>query len=112
MNIGGLIPQPIGCESFLRSRCEFVPKTAGCYALTTFGKDVLYLGLTINLRRRMNEHLESPEKTRATDKGRAILFHWLQTPDIYVVERTWMNIHYQHEGTLPLLNKMYSPVSA
>jgi hypothetical protein len=60
----------------------------------------------------MNDHLDSPEKTSETDKGRAILFYWLETPDINMVERTWMNIHLQHEGRLPLLNKMYSPVSA
>lgn len=112
MNVSELIPQPQGCESFLRSRCRFVPDTSGCYVLTTFEKVVLYIGLATDLRRRMNQHLDVPEKTRATEKGRAVLFHWLQTLDINVVERTWMNIHIQHEGTLPLLNKMYSPVSA
>jgi hypothetical protein len=40
-----------------------------------------------------------------------VLFHWLETNDINTVERTWMNIHIQHEGTLPPLNKVYSPVS-
>jgi hypothetical protein len=59
----------------------------------------------------MNDHLDSPEKTRATETGRAILFYWLKTADINKVERTWMNIHHQHEGRLPLINKMYSPVS-
>jgi hypothetical protein len=80
--------------------------------LTTFEKLVLYVGLATNLRRRMNEHLDSPEKTRATEKGRSVLFHWLETPDINKVERTWLNIHVQHEGAYPPLNKIYSPVSA
>jgi hypothetical protein len=40
-----------------------------------------------------------------------VLFHWVETKDINTVERTWMNIHIQHEGTLPPLNKAYSPVS-
>src|SRR5580700_6325470 len=106
MNVGELVPQPQRCESFLRSRCRFVPETSGCYALTTFSKVVLYVGLATNLRRRMNDHLDSPEKTQATEKGRAVLFHWLETTDINMVERTWMNIHHQHEGTLPLINKV------
>ncbi|MGD0908562.1 MAG: GIY-YIG nuclease family protein [Candidatus Acidiferrales bacterium] len=89
-----------------------MPETSGCYVLTTFEKLVLYVGLATNLRRRMNEHLDSPEKTRATEKGRSVLFHWLETPDINKVERTWLNIHVQHEGAYPPLNKIYSPVSA
>jgi hypothetical protein len=72
---------------------------------------VLYVGLATNLRKRINDHLDCPEKTRETVKGRAVLFHWLETADINKVERTWMNIHIQHEGALPLLNKVYSPVS-
>jgi GIY-YIG catalytic domain len=111
MNVSELVPQPQGCESFLRSRCRFVPETSGCYALTTFSKVVLYVGLATSLRKRMNDHLDSPEKTHRTEKGRAILFHWLETTDINAVERTWMNIHIQHEGALPLLNRVYSPVS-
>jgi hypothetical protein len=111
MTVTELFPQPVKCESFLRSRCAFVPETSGCYVLTTFLKEVLYVGLATNLRRRMNDHLDSPEKTNTTQKGRSVLFHWLETNDINVVERTWMNIHIQHEGTLPLLNRVYSPVS-
>ena len=111
MTVGELVPRPVKCESFLRNRCAFVPEASGCYVLTTFQKDVLYVGLATNLRKRMNDHLDSPEKTNPTQKGRAVLFHWLETNDINLVERTWMNIHIQHEGALPLLNRVYSPVS-
>jgi hypothetical protein len=112
MNVGELVPQPQDVESFLRSRCGFVPETSGCYVLTTFSNVVLYVGLATSLRQRMNDHLDTPEKTQGTEKGRAILFHWLETADVNRVERTWMNIHIQHEGKLPVLNKVYSPVSA
>jgi hypothetical protein len=111
MNVSDLVPQPQGCESFLRNRCRFVPETSGCYALTTFNKVVLYVGKATSLRSRMNNHLDDTEKTGPTEKGRAVLFYWLETADIDTVERTWMNIHTQHEGRLPLLNKVYSPVS-
>jgi hypothetical protein len=72
---------------------------------------VLYIGLADNLRRRMNDHLDNPSKTGETKQGRAVLFHWLETPDTNKVERTWMNIHMQNEGILPLLNRVYSPVA-
>jgi hypothetical protein len=111
MNISELVPQPDRCESFKRSRWKFVPEVSGCYALTTFSRVVLYVGLATNLRKRMGQHLDSLEKTNETELGRAVLFHWLETPDIERVERTWMNIHIQHEGKLPLLNKVFSPVS-
>lgn len=111
MNITELAPPPQSLETFRRSRCRYVSEASGCYVLTTFSNVVLYIGLATNLRRRMNEHLDSPEKTRETVKGRAVRFYWLETADINKVERTWMNIHIQHEGVLPLLNRVYSPVS-
>jgi hypothetical protein len=43
--------------------------------------------------------------------GTAVFFHWLETPDTFKVERTWLNIHLQHEGFLPNLNGTYSPTS-
>ncbi|MBD2747768.1 GIY-YIG nuclease family protein [Microvirga sp. BT688] len=88
---------------------KFVPDGSGCYALTTFDETVLYIGLATNLRRRMNDHLDDPRKTSPSPKGRAILFFWIETAETNKVERTWMNIHMQHEGRLPELNRAYSP---
>ena len=105
----GLIPQPSHREAFRRNRERFVPKKSGCYVLTTFSNVILYIGLAVNLRRRMNDHLDDPQKTAETSLGRAVLFHWIESPDTNQVERTWMNIHNEHEGSLPLLNKLYSP---
>jgi GIY-YIG catalytic domain len=111
MNIDGLVPQPSHCEAFKRSSERFVPEQSGCYVLTTFSKIILYVGLADNLRRRMNDHLDNPAKTGETKLGRAVLFHWIECSDTNKIERTWMNIHLHTEGTLPLLNKMYSPTS-
>lgn len=79
--------------------------------LTTFERNVLYIGLTVNLRRRVNEHLDSAAKTELTAHGRAVLFHWTQTAEINKIERTWLNIHLLNEGCLPILNSVYSPTS-
>jgi len=111
MNLSELLPPPSDCETFRRNRCRFVPEASGCYVLTTFVKEVLYIGLATDLRRRMNDHLDNPDKTGETASGRAIFFYWLVTEDTNKVERTWMNIHIQHEGSLPLLNSIYSPTS-
>jgi hypothetical protein len=111
MNIELLVPPPAHRELFKRNRERFVPARPGCYVLTTFSLIVLYVGLTDNLRRRFGEHLDNPQKTGETRLGIAFFFHWLETSDTFKVERTWLNVHLQHEGVLPLLNGMYSPTS-
>lgn len=97
-------------ETFKRYRERFVPENPGCYVLTTFSKVILYIGLTANLRARMNNHLDSEVKTGETTLGRAVLFFWIESDDTNKIERTWMNTHIQREGRLPILNSMYSPV--
>jgi hypothetical protein len=109
MKIAQLLPMPKQFETFRRDRLRYIPQVGGCYALTTFSHDVLYVGLAIDLQRRMSEHLDTPLKRAPTRHGRAIFFFWLQTADLNRVERTWMNTYLQAEGRLPPLNKMYSP---
>ncbi len=111
MKLDMLVPQPVKHETFKRNRERFVPKKSGCYVLTTFANDVLYVGLTKNLRSRMNDHLDSDEKTAPTVLGRATYFYWIEGLEIEKIERTWMNIYIQHEGILPPLNTKYSPTS-
>jgi hypothetical protein len=111
MNIGCLKPRPQFKDSFILSREKFITEKSGCYVLTTFSGMVLYIGLAKNLRRRMREHLNNPEKTAQTSLGRAIFFQWFESDDINKIERTWLNTHLEHEGVLPVLNKIYSPTS-
>lgn len=111
MTIDQLVPQPLERENFNRSCLNFVSERPGCYVLTTFGNVVLYIGQAENIRRRMNNHLDDPRKVEPTPLGRAVFFHWLEFDDIDQLERTWMNIHIEHEAALPILNSVYSPVS-
>jgi hypothetical protein len=111
MNTWELVPQPSHCEAFKRSRERFVPEKSGCYVLGTFSGVVLYIGQAVNLRRRMNDHLDDATKTGRTKLGRAALFHWFECSNASTIERTWMNIHIQHEGMLPELNRIYAPSS-
>ena len=111
MKIERLVPHPDHRELFKRNRLRFIPETPGCYVLATFANIVLYIGLAKNLRRRANDHLDTPAKTKETKFGRAIFFFWIESSDLNKIERTWMNIHTEQEGSLPILNNIYSPTS-
>jgi hypothetical protein len=109
MKVATLVPEPTRSEAFRRNRERFIPDAPGCYALTNFSREVMYVGLAKNLRRRFTQHLDNDQKTAVTSLGKVILFWWFETEDTRKVERTWMNIHIQHEGALPILNRVYSP---
>jgi hypothetical protein len=111
MNIAALVPLLTHQDAFRRNRERFIPEKSGNYVLSTLPGEVLYIGLTNNLRKRFNQHLDNPAKVAPTALGRAVIFHWIECSDTGLVERTWMNIHIQHEGALPLLNSVYSPSS-
>ena len=111
MNVDALIPKPILRDSFRRNRERFVPNSCGCYVLTTFDGTILYVGLSVGIRKRMIQHLDNPQKTLPTPIGRATWFYWYETKETYKVERTWMNMHLLAEGALPILNGAYSPTS-
>ena len=113
MKVGLLSPATSAFDAFRRSRERFFPEGPGCYGLTTFDGDVLYIGLATNLKRRLLQHLDNPQKTELTPKGRAVLVHWRPDHNLFLekLERTWLLIHEQHEGKLPMLNRMHSPVS-
>lgn len=111
MKVASLSPRPPKSESFRRSRERFIPEAPGCYVLTTFEQVVLYIGLTNNLRRRINEHLDNPSKTKLTEVGRAVLVYWIETTEVNKIERTWLNIHLLEEAALPVLNSIYSPTA-
>ena len=109
MNINSLRPPPQESAPFRRDSLNRVPDEAGCYALVTFSGTVLYVGLAINLRRRMSEHLDNPQKRNETKLGRAILFFWLKSNDLNLIERSWLNLHEIEEGDLPIFNRLRSP---
>jgi hypothetical protein len=112
LNVKSLVPPPTTREPFLASRLRFIPTAAGSYVLTTFAGAILYIGLTDNLRRRVKEHLDSKDKTRLTDNGRAIFFYWRENSTTARIERTWLNMYSLVHGRLPVLNRADSPISA
>ena len=110
MTVDLLVPRPTQCEPFRGSSARFVPARPGCYVLASFSRTVLYVGLASNLRKRMAAHFDDPRKTGATASGRAVWFFWIESAETSKIERTWMNICIQHEGRLPEMNRVFSPV--
>ena len=98
-------------EFSLKAR-KFVPESPGCYALSTFERDVLYVGLTDNLNRRFFQHRETREKREPTTIGMAFWFYFLpcETRETNRIERTWLNEHLELHGVWPVLNKANSPL--
>ncbi len=112
MRIEKLVPQPRNRVYFNLTSFKLVPKQAGCYVLATFKNKILYIGLSDNLHKRFQQHLENPEKTNQTADGKAAWFYFIayNPKNLLELERTWINHFMALHGRLPILNKMNSPV--
>lgn len=112
MRVEQLIPKVSERVQFSLKHRKFVPKSSGCYVLTTFEGEVLYVGLTDNLHRRFFEHRENKEKCNPTKLGLAFWFYYLVSDEreINRIERGWLNLHISLHGSFPILNKVHSPV--
>jgi len=113
MRIIELMPSPTERVGFSRSEYRKVPQVSGCYVLATFLSDILYVGRTVNLHDRFQQHLDDPEKTQPTSDGKAIWFYYLpwEESGIEVLENTWLNDYEIHNGRLPILNKKRASIS-
>ncbi|MDO9581075.1 MAG: GIY-YIG nuclease family protein [Bacteroidales bacterium] len=113
MKVEKLIPIPKDKVLFKLSSFKSVLKETGCYVLTTFDNDILYIGLSENLNDRFKQHLDNPEKTNPTKEGKAIWFYFTtyDPKNLPKLERTWINQFVTLHGRLPILNKVNSPVS-
>jgi excinuclease UvrABC nuclease subunit len=108
-----LVPPPDNRIEFSYQKVKFVPAKAGCYALTNFFNDIVYIGLATNLNRRVRDHLANKEKIRTTAKGIAYWFHYRLVENanrLNSVERGWLNQYELNYGELPVLNKAHSPL--
>lgn len=112
MNAGRLLPQPTLRAQFSLRWAKDVPEAVGCYALTTFDQEIIYVGLTVNLRQRFKQHRDSDEKRGLTPKGRAFWFYYMLATreKIERIERGWINQHVELHGVRPALNRVDSPI--
>jgi hypothetical protein len=113
MKIEKLSPFPEDRELFAWSHHARVPAQAGCYVLTTFSGDVLYVGLAkSNIRDRMGAHLDTDEKRSLGTLGVAYWFYYLlgDSKEVAAIERGWINQSILETGLRPPLNKIDSPI--
>ena len=112
MKIDEMNPLTVNKVYFKLTSYKQVPKESGCYILSTFDNEVLYIGLSVNLHTRFMQHLDNPNKINPTSEGKAVWFNYLVYDKELVekVERTWINQFVSKHGKLPILNKINSPV--
>ncbi|MCK5062190.1 GIY-YIG nuclease family protein [Candidatus Parcubacteria bacterium] len=111
MNLKFLNPQIEYHIEFNYAKAKYVPIFCGCYVLSNYNNDILYIGKTNNLQRRFKQHLEDFEKVSLTRDGIAYWFSHRRCVDEYELsrlERGWLNHYELGESSLPLLNKIHA----
>jgi excinuclease UvrABC nuclease subunit len=113
MNVTELNPKVLDKIEFQLNKVKFVPSMIGCYVITNFHHEIMYIGQTVNLKTRIQQHLENPEKTKLTQIGRAYYFYYKtieQEKDLNKLERGWLNEYELKEGHIPILNSVRGPI--
>ena len=112
MNVSVLVPKPEKKTWFRLSSSSSVPNVPGCYVLADAFGEILYLGLTVTLRTRFEQHLDTPEKLIVTCDGKAHHFHYLrcEPTTLEFIERSWLEQFRNKHARLPVHNKVSSPI--
>ena len=103
-----LTPPPDSRVLFCYSAVRKCPEESGCYALTTGGGAILYIGQARNIAKRMEQHLADDEKRARTSW---LYYKFWPANDLDGLERGWMNEYKLKErGERPLINKVDAPI--
>lgn len=108
MKVSELRPEMVDKISFDLRFYPRAPMSSGCYILTNIYEDILYIGQTRCLQRRMKEHLEDRRMTQRTQMGLASWFYYEAVPekDLFPTEQQ-MLLEYKFNHTVwPPLNRI------
>ena len=108
MKIGALKPALSDRAPFRLSESLRVPQKSGCYILASIYDDVIYIGRSVNLYQRMQQHLDNPRMTAQTTLGVASWFYfglWDES-ELENVETQLLFNFKAAEGRWPPLNRM------
>ena len=110
MQASSLVPGPAKRVRFNRGQYLIIPQASGCYVISNAWDDILYIGLSNNLRNRFEQHLDNPGKVNPTQAGVAFWFHFLiyDKKKIRKLENSWLQQFQVNEGVLPILNSIQS----
>lgn len=107
MKVNELCQKMISKVSFdLRFRNQ-VPISPGCYALANIYDDVLYIGQTVHLRRRMEDHRKDSRMNQRTALGVVSWFYYWDVPleNLSKVESQLLVKYKFRHGEWPPLNR-------
>ncbi|MCY3992852.1 MAG: GIY-YIG nuclease family protein [Caldilineaceae bacterium] len=107
MRIEDLSPNLSNRVQFRLSEALRVPDSSGCYALTNIYDEVIYIGQSLNLNQRMQQHLDTSRMTKTTSVGLAVWFYFglLPPEKIKGIELQLIFNYKAVEGNLPPLNR-------
>lgn len=114
MKVDLLIPKPTNKLLFSFQGLRLVPEMLGCYVLTNFHDDIIYLGVSHFLKQRALSHFDDSEKHSQTKEGKACWYYYIILENekiMFQTERGWLNQYELEHGELPPLNKIHSPIS-
>ena len=111
MTAGELTPPSEAACPFQLSSLKRMHTGPGCYALTNFAGEIIYIGQAANLRSRLLNHFDGPKRDALTSKGRISTVEWrgVDTRGLDSTERGWIGLYALREGELPPLNKQDGP---
>lgn len=97
---------------FSQQKEKRIPKESGVYLLTNFSGEVLYVGVSINLRRRFCEHINSSKASLLTPQGKSFWFYYTlcYEKEYRALERGLLCQVELVEGRLPWFNQVRAPV--
>ena len=107
-----LVPATNGRVEFSYSTLQTAPNQSGCYALAVYDGTILYIGKSVNIHNRMEQHLDKGDKGEHTPWGVA---YWLyykicSAYDLDNLENGWINVYMvKNKGNLPFFNKIRPP---
>ena len=111
MNVNELNPKVENIIEFEYKSLKKLPINYGCYVISNFNYEIMYIGKATNLKNRFQNHLDTPEKNVKTILGKAYWFSYKICEnefEIAKLERGWLNQHELKEGKLPILNKIHA----
>ena len=98
---------------FKLSNYKKVPTTFGCYVISNFNYEIMYIGKASNIQLRFFNHLETFEKTQLTEIGAAYWFSFKPCKNEFEIsrlERGWLNDFILKEGKKPIFNKINASI--
>ncbi|KXO01265.1 hypothetical protein LS48_02025 [Aequorivita aquimaris] len=98
---------------FKLSNYKKIPTSFGCYVISNFNFEIMYVGKASSIQLRFLNHLDSQEKLSLTPLGKAYWFSFKNCQNEYEIsklERGWLNSYSLEHGAKPIFNKINASI--